>query len=200
MKSVATHTLKNNPELFKYKVGDTVYYIYDTDTHSFVFSGVIIYGEIFDDNMYARYGVNDTICSETELFDDYLSALAVVLSKRKTDYNDKFKTLFDEIRERNQTLAKLIYNYTTVIDIPEKNVSVCNAVTGDGLVKHNITTYLVDRLHIRYGMDNDEYRFSYGVTNSKDYVDIEYSCLENSEISTNEILEEYLNETILKKK
>jgi hypothetical protein len=199
MESSATYTLKNNPELFKYKVGDTVYYIYDTTNASFVFSGVVIYGEIFDDNMYARYGVNDTMCSETELFSDYLSALAVLLSKRKTDYNDKFKMLFDEMRERNQTLAKLIYNYTTVIDIPEKNVSVCDAVAGDGLVKHNITTFLIDRLHIRYSTSDDEYKFSYGVVNSKDYIDVEYSCLENSFISVNEILEDYLNEILNKK-
>lgn len=199
MESSATYTLKNNPELFKYKVGDTVYYIYDTTNASFVFSGVVIYGEIFDDNMYARYGVNDTMCSETELFSDYLSALAVLLSKRKTDYNDKFKMLFDEMRERNQTLAKLIYNYTTVIDIPEKNVSVCDAVAGDGLVKHNITTFLIDRLHIRHSTSDDEYKFSYGVVNSKDYIDVEYSCLENSFISVNEILEDYLNEILNKK-
>lgn len=199
MESSATYTLENNPELFKYKVGDTVYYIYDTTNASFVFSGVVIYGEIFDDNMYARYGVNDTMCSETELFSDYLSALAVLLSKRKTDYNDKFKMLFDEMRERNQTLAKLIYNYTTVIDIPEKNVSVCDAVAGDGLVKHNITTFLIDRLHIRYSTSDDEYKFSYGVVNSKDYIDVEYSCLENSFISVNEILEDYLNEILNKK-
>jgi hypothetical protein len=199
--TVERKTIEKYPELFKYKKGETVYYVFTTvvdadHAHSQVFAGVVTGGEIFDDSC-VIYNINDVRLTETDLFKTHEEANAKAIMKQSTDFVGELTNIFKNARYRVQGLADFIYcNYTAVIDIPEETKVTCDAVAQNGNVEHNFDVFKADRLLI-----TDEglcYDISYGKVNSTETVSV-YDLLspDMELIRIIDILETYIKKHIL---
>lgn len=197
--SIQKQTIKSNPELFKYSIGDTVYFVF-TSCHNYsqIFSGVIINGEISDDGI-VSYTVNNANRFENDLFSSYNEANAKLLMSQSIDFKDELNDLLNRVQYRVQVLADVIYGkYTSIIDIPEETRCICNATAHNGNIEHSIDVFKVNQLHIKYDIKNECFNFYYCKVNSCDTVSVDELMTADTEyIRIVDYLERYIKEYVL---
>ena len=197
--STPKQTIKSNPELFKYSIGDTVYFVFTTcHNYSQIFSGVIVNGEIFDDGT-VSYTVNNDDRFENDLFSSYNEATAKLLMMQSIDFKDELTDLLNRVQYRVQVLADVIYGkYTSIVDIPEETRCICNATAHNGNIDHSIDVFKVNQLHIKYDIKNERYNFYYHKVNSYDIVSVDELMTADTEyIRIVDYLERYIKEYVL---
>ena len=191
-------TLSSNPELFKFREGDTVYYlnfVHNTGKYN-IFSGVIIGGIV--DVGHPQYTVNNDNLYENKLFATYDEAKAKILIKTSTDYVNEVNELFDSLFDNNQLLAELVYTYNTALEANE-SITIISTVAENEKVAYDCKVYKCDTLFIEYVPSRDRYDFYFGVENENVRVDAKHSvCKEFTQIRINLILKSYINRFILK--
>lgn len=197
-------TIFNEPEKFKFSIGDIVFYTQFCNGRAVMFSGVIRDGWINDGyEDCPLYTVNDVTKDEEDLFRSVEDYKAFELSESREDYYERLHSIYVDVEDRNQLLADFIMKSRMVngntpekftIKLPDEKSIVRNYMYDE---REFVTKEIVDKFTITKN-DEGEYEFcfidvKYGFTISSGEV------IHDAELIINLAMEEYiskLNETI----
>ena len=187
-------TTTDKPEKFRYKVGDTLYYI---NPDKKVFAGVVIRGFIDDTGIV--YTVNDNQIVEEHLYRTYRDAELSILKNDFKNYADLLWGMIEEIRESNNKLADFIMNdgehsvgrrsLSIKIDLPR-----CFTQHSDNNDLLEKPKYIdVDRLIIRRPQIGEGYNFFFVECDTTTEVYSDNVDYEKGLLAINDTLKSYIN-------
>lgn len=194
----------NEPEKFKFGVGDVVFYAQFCNGKAVMFSGVIRDGwmnEGYEDC--PLYTVNDVTKEEGDLFRSVDGYKGFELSNSKEDYYERLHNIYVDVDDRNQLLADFIMKSRMVNgSMPEKfTIKLPFERTVIRFYKITETEYVsretVDKLYIT---KNDDGVYEFCFVDSKYGLDVPVAeTLDDATLIVNLTMEEYiskLNETM----
>lgn len=191
-------TIFTKPELFKFNVGDVVFYDAYRNNRMVMFSGVIHDAHITELNE-VMYVVNDTTLAEDRLYRSVEEYRANLIVESREDFNNALTGLYTAIEERNQLLADFIMKSREVngsmpdtlnllISGGEKTI-IRTYINNDNDVHY--FSEIVDRFSISKN-DNGEYEFCF-ISNKYGFEIPESETVDITSLIINNTLEDYVS-------
>ena len=184
-----------HPELFKYKLGETLYY---TNPNGTIYAGVVIHA-IKDHTDSIVYTINDTKITEQHLFTTYRNAKLSLMKDSFKNYANLLWEMLNEIRESNNKLADFIMNdgensagrrsLSIKIDLPR-----CfTQHSDDNDLIDTPKNVDVDRLIIRKPQTGEGYNFFFVECDTKAEIYSDNVDYEKGLLAINDTLKSYIN-------
>lgn len=194
----------NEPENFKFGVGDIVFYTQFCNGKAVMFSGVVRDGWINDGyEDCPLYTVNDVTKEEEDLFRSVEEYKAFELSNSKEDYYERLHKIYVDVDDRNQLLADFIMKSRMVNgSIPEKiTIKLSEERSVIRVYMYNETEYVSKESVNKFTITkNNDGIYEFCFLDTKYGFSIpENETVHNSSLAINVALEDYiskLNETI----
>ena len=182
------------PELFKYKVGQVVFYEAFRGGKSVMFSGVVM-DAYKSENGKISYVVNDTAdINETQLFGSVAEYKRHEILESTNDFSERLESLHNEIAERNQFLADFIMTASNSV-IPAIKLDNETHIVRVHHKESNLPTddiYITEKVNRIVIFKNDDGKYTFSFSTQWGYDMPQSETVFDTDVIINNCLEDYI--------